>query len=122
MILIDTAVWVDHLRQGNRILSGFLESGEVLAHPFVIGELALGEIRQRAAIINLLSKLPNACVASHDEVMRFIEQRQLSRRAIGYVDVHLLAAVELTPGARLWTYDKRLHRVAEGLGVALSAA
>ena len=118
VVLIDTSIWVDHLRRGNRALADLLDGGGVLAHPFVIGELALGEIRQRAIIIDYLSELPMAAVASHEEVMQFIERRRLFRRGIGYVDVHLLAAVELTSGAFLWTYDKRLHRVAEDLGIA----
>jgi predicted nucleic acid-binding protein len=118
VILVDTSVWVDHLRRGNRALADLLEGGGVLAHPFVIGELALGEIRQRAIIMDYLSELPSAGVASHEEVLQFIERRRLFGRGIGYVDVHLLAAVELIPGALLWTYDKRLHRVAEDLGIA----
>ena len=91
MILIDTSVWVDHLRRGNRALADLLDGGGVLAHPFVIGELALGEIRQRAIIMEYLSDLPLTVLASHEEVLHFIERRRLFGCGIGYVDVHLLA-------------------------------
>jgi len=86
----------------------------------VIGELALVELRQRTIILDYLSELPLAGIATHEEVLQFIEQRRLFGRGIGYVDVHLLAAVELTPGASLWTSDKRLHRAANYLGMALA--
>jgi predicted nucleic acid-binding protein len=118
LILADTSVWVDHLRRGNRALAELLDSRAVLIHPFVIGELALGELRPRAIILDNLSELPSAGIATHEEVLHFIERRGLFGRGIGYVDVHLLAAVELTSGASLWTYDKRLHRAADYLGVA----
>jgi predicted nucleic acid-binding protein len=91
VILIDTSVWVDHLRRGNRALADLLDGGGVLAHPFVIGELALGEIRQRAIIMEYLSDLPLTVLASHEEVLHFIERRRLFGCGIGYVDVHLLA-------------------------------
>jgi hypothetical protein len=90
----------------------------VLVHSFVIEELALGELRQRTIILDYLSELPFAGIATHEEVLQFIERRRLFARGIGYVDVHLLDAVELTPGASLWTYDKRLHRAADYLGMA----
>jgi predicted nucleic acid-binding protein len=116
VILVDTSIWVDHLRRGNRALADLLDGGGVLTHPFVIGELALGEIRQRAIIMDYLSELPSAAVASPEEILQFVERRRLFGRGIGYVDVDLLAAVELTVGALLWTYDKRLHRAAETSG------
>ena len=120
MILVDTSVWIDHLRRKNDALAGLLEAGEILSHPFVIGELALGEISQRTLVLEYLSQLPSATAASHDEILQFIERRRLFGRGIGYVDVHLLAAVELTPGGLLWTSDKRLHRTANDLGIALA--
>ena len=115
-------MWVDHLRRGNRSLTDLLDAGSVLVHPFVIGELALAELRQRTIILDYLSELPLAGIATHEEVLHFIERRGLSGRGIGYVDVHLLAAVELTSGASLWTYDKRLHRAADYLGIGTSPA
>ena len=95
-----------------------LERGEVLAHPFVIGEIALGNLRQRGLVLTMLSRLPGAAVATDAEALRFIDERALFGRGVGYVDVHLLAAVRLTADARLWTYDKRLHEVAVQLGMA----
>ena len=120
MILVDTSVWIDHLRRNNQALAGLLEAGDVLSHPFVIGELSLGEIRQRTLVLEYLSLLPSTSIASHYETLHFIERRRLFGRGIGYVDVHLLAAVELTPGDLLWTSDKRLHRVADDLGIAFA--
>lgn len=121
MILVDTSVWVTHLRAGNEGLAELLSAGAVLTHPFVIGELALGGLRQRALIVDALGDLPRASVATDAEVLQFIERHRLFGRGIGYVDVHLLAAVRLTAPAALWTDDKRLHEAAEQLGLAMSA-
>ena len=118
MILVDTSVWVDHLRKSNKVLAGQLDSGMVLVHPFVIGELALGNLKQRELVLNLLANLPQAAVATDAEVLKFVERHALFERGIGYVDVHLLAAVQLTAAAVLWTHDKRLHDVAVQLGSA----
>jgi len=118
VILIDTSVWVDHLRAGNSILAELLERGAALTHPFVIGELALGNLRQRELILRMLSRLPGASVATDAEVLRFVERHALFGRGVGYVDVHLLAAVRLTAGSQLWTFDKRLNDVAVQLGLA----
>ena len=112
MILVDTSVWIDHLRKGDAELARKLEAGDVLAHPFVIGELACGNLANRHAILALLRTLPAAQVASDDEVLGFIERRKLMGRGIGYIDVHLLASLALTHGSRLWTRDKRLAAVA----------
>ena len=117
MILVDTSVWVDHLRATDKTLSGLLENGRVLAHPFVVGELALGNLRQLKAILTSLQDLPQADVASDQEVLHFIERYALPGLGIGYVDAHLLASAQLTAGASLWTRDKRLHRVADELGL-----
>lgn len=117
MILVDTSVWVDHFRRTDARLSELLGRGGVLAHPFVIGELALGNLRQRDGILEALQNLRSAKVASDAEMLRFIAQQRLSGLGIGYVDAHLLAAVQLTPGARLWTKDKRLRAAAEGLSL-----
>jgi predicted nucleic acid-binding protein len=94
-----------------------LERGEILVHPFVIGEIALGALRQRDLALTALSLLPGATVATDAEVLRFIDSRALYGRGVGYVDVHLLAAVSLTDRASLWTYDKRLHELAVRLNL-----
>lgn len=118
MILVDTSVWIDHLRSGDTVLVALLERGQVLAHPFVVGELALGSLRQREVVLEALLDLPQVKVATDAEVRHFISSQALSGLGIGYVDVHLMAAVQLTPGTSLWTRDKRLHAAAEKLGVA----
>lgn len=120
MILVDTSVWIDHLRTNDKSLSNLLNAGRVLAHPFVTGELALGNLRQRAIILEALSDLPQAKVATDMETRYFIDEHALFGRGIGYVDAHLLAAVRLTPGAALWTRDKRLHAVAGRLKLAMA--
>ena len=116
MILADTSVWVDHLRHGNRELIEHLEAGEVACHPFVIGELACGRLKDRREILGLLERLPAVPVASHDEAMAFVEARRLDRRGLGWVDVHLLASAVLG-GARLWTLDRRLAEAASATGM-----
>ncbi|MGF1640041.1 MAG: type II toxin-antitoxin system VapC family toxin, partial [Rhodospirillales bacterium] len=118
MILVDTSVWVDHLRLGDETLAGLLETGRVLVHPFVVGELALGNLRQRQVILGYLQDLPQVEVATHGEVLQFIERQGPAGLGIGYVDVHLLASTLLTSGSSLWTRDKRLSAVAEHLGLA----
>jgi predicted nucleic acid-binding protein len=118
VILVDTSVWIEHLRSANAILSELLGGGEVLGHPFVSGELALGNMRQRDDIIRISQRLPQAISASHEEVLRLIDSEVLFGRGIGYVDAHLLAATRLTAGSKLWTRDRRLHAVAAQLGLA----
>ena len=103
MILVDTSVWIDHLRNGNNLLAKLLDGSGVLAHPFVIGELALGNMRQREVILAALSDLPRAGLATDAEALGFINRHAPFGRGVGYVDVHLLASVRLTPGAELWT-------------------
>lgn len=122
MILVDTSVWVNHLRTGDKILAALLGAGAILTHPFVVGELALGNLHQRETILNALLDLPRATVATDSEVLHFIGDQALFGRGIGYVDAHLLAAVRLTAGAKLWTTDKRLYDVAENLGLATTPA
>ena len=122
MIVVDTSVWVTHLRSGNKALAELLDAAMVLAHPFVIGELALGNLRERGSILSYLEDLPRAAVATHAEVLHFIDRHALFARGIGYVDTHLLAAVQLTAGAALWTFDRRLGRAAEELGLAMPSA
>jgi predicted nucleic acid-binding protein len=118
VILVDTSVWVDHLRTGDKMLADVLEAGQVLAHPFVIGELALGSLRQRDLVLATLQDLPQAGVATDEEVLHFIRRHALFGSGIGYVDAHLLAAVRLTAAAVLWTRDQRLLAVAQQLGLA----
>lgn len=120
MILVDTSIWIDHLRQRDERLSGLLEQGQVLAHPFVIGELALGNLQNRDAILGALQDLPQAPVATEAEVLGFIAGNVLHGMGIGYIDAHLLAATRLVPGAMLWTRDKRLVAVGMKLGLAES--
>lgn len=122
MILVDTSIWVDHLRAGDKALAALLDAGMVLAHPFVIGELALGNLRKREIVLKALADLPHASVATEVEVLHFIERHALSGRGIGYIDAHLLAAAALTAGTELWTNDKRLRGVAVRLGLALTPA
>ena len=118
MTLVDSSVWIDHLRAPNEILSALIERREVLTHPFVIGEIALGAIRSRAAILAALDELPSAPVARDDDVMFLIEEHQLFGRGVGYVDAHLIAASRLRPGTKLWTRDRRLLAVANRLALA----
>ncbi|MHB1143587.1 MAG: type II toxin-antitoxin system VapC family toxin [Thiobacillus sp.] len=118
MILLDTSVWIDHLRQGDAQVASLLEAGLVLSHPFVIGELACGQLKSRAEILGLLAALPQALVAQEQEVLFFIERHSLMGRGIGYIDAHVLTATALTEGARLWTRDKRLDSLARELEIA----
>lgn len=118
MILVDTSVWIDHLRRSDDVLAALLEQGTVLAHPFVIGELALGSLARRDAILRLLRRLPKANVARDDEVMSLIDKEGLSGIGIGYIDAHLLAATRLTVDAMFWTRDRRLLAAAEKLSLS----
>jgi len=118
LILVDTSVWVDHLRRTDPGLVALLESSAVVMHPFVVGEIACGTLRDRELVLELLKDLPAAVVATDDEVMQFIERQALYGNGIGYVDVHLLASVALTGGTRLWTRDQRLRQAAAALGFA----
>ena len=118
MILVDTSVWIDHLSVGDEGLVTLLDSAQVLCHPFVVGELACGNLRNRGEALTLFGELPRVAVATDAEVLYFIEQHGLMGRGIGYIDAHLLAAVSLAGPARLWTRDKRLGAVATDLGLA----
>lgn len=116
MILVDTSVWVDHLRRGDAQLVGLLDRSAVLMHPFVLGEIACGSLTDRSDLLALLQQLPAAEVADCAEVLGFIERRKLHGQGIGYVDMHLLASVALAANASLWTRDKRLRKAADALG------
>jgi len=118
VILVDTSVWIDHLRSGDATLAGLLDAGQVLTHPFIVGELALGNLRQRERVVADLLELPQAFAAGDDEVRHFIRRERLFGIGIGYLDAHLLAATRLTPGALLWTRDKRLSAAAQRLSLA----
>jgi len=118
VILVDTSVWVDHLRRRDSLLSERLATAQVLVHPFVIGEIALGHLRQRWLVLSMLQGLPRATVATEREVMDFIDRYALFGFGIGYVDAHLLAAVRLSAAAGLWTRDKRLREAARQLNLA----
>ncbi len=118
MILVDTSVWIDHFRRTEARLAECLNRREVLSHPFVIGELALGNLRQRDVILDAMQDLPRADIATDEEVLRFIDQHKLSRRGIGYIDAHLLVSTRLMPNAVLWTRDKKLHGATARLALA----
>ena len=116
-MLVDTSVWVDHLRHGAAELTAALQAGRVNMHPFVVGELACGNLRARAEVLGLLQALPQLPVATDKEVVFLMDAHALMGRGIGYVDMHLLAAARLG-GALLWTRDKKLHAMAVELGLA----
>jgi len=117
MILVDTSIWIDHLRRGDRELAMLLEAGEVVCHPFVIGELACGSLARRNAILELLDALPRTAQAGHEEILDFIDDRRLHGGGIGLVDAHILWAT-VNEAHMVWTRDARLRRFAVRLGVA----
>ena len=117
MVLVDTSVWIDHLRRCNARMSELLQAAEVVVHPFIAAELALGKLQRRAEVLALFERMPRAPVASDAEVLTFIERRDLIGRGIGLVDAHLLASAVLA-GVLLWTFDKRLGAVAATLRIA----
>ena len=108
MILVDTSVWIDHIRKTEPLLVQLLDNGLVLAHQLVIGELAVGQFKHQDEIIEQLLEMPQAMMAENFEVLKFIKENALAGIGIGFIDAHLLASVRLTHGARLWTRDKRL--------------
>jgi len=122
MILVDTSVWIDHLRAGDAALTTLLEAERVLTHPFIIGELALGSLRDRQTVLDALRDLPAAIPATDDEVQRMIDVVPLHGLGIGYVDAHLLASARLTGSSKLWTRDRRLLAAAERLQLAAHPA
>lgn len=117
MILVDTSVWIDHLRAGEAELARLLETGLVATHPLVVGELAMGNLRARDTVLGLLRALPRAVVATDEEVLAFITRHRIFGIGIGYADAHLLASTQLTAGASLWTRDRRLRAAAGRLGI-----
>jgi predicted nucleic acid-binding protein len=122
LILADTSVWVDHLRSVNTELRELLDQGRIVIHPFVIAELALGSLRERAKTLALLDLLPQIKVAQMNEVRLTIEARRLYSLGIGLIDAHLIASALINPSTLLWTRDRRLRKVAEGFGLHANLA
>ncbi len=117
MILADTSIWIDHLREGDADLRDLLDAGGIAGHPMVVAEIALGSLRARSQVLELLDLLPALPVAAPEEVRALIDRRQIFGRGIGYVDCALIASCLLAPGATLWTRDRRLRAVATELGL-----
>ena len=120
MILVDTSVWIEHFRGEEHRLRDYLNRGIVLGHPFVTGELACGNLKNRGYVLTLISKLPAAAKASDKEVLEFIEKRALSGLGIGYIDMHLLTSTAITTDTRLWTLDKRLYSIAKEMDLGVN--
>jgi predicted nucleic acid-binding protein len=116
MILVDTSIWIDHFRSSNSHLASLLKVNSAAIHPWIVGELACGNLARRANVLGLLKSLPQVPVASENEVMFFLERQHLAGKGIGYIDVHLLAASTLA-SIPIWTADKRLAQIAAGLGL-----
>lgn len=117
MILADTSVWIEHLRSGNQELQKRLSQGQIVIHPFVIAELALGSLKERSRTLALLDLLPQVRVAQWNEIRTLIEARHLYGLDIGLTDAHLIASVLINPPTLLWTKDKQLRKAAEALGI-----
>jgi len=122
VVLADTSVWIDHIRFSEAEMRRLLFAGDLLGHPMLSGELALGSMKNRTQVLIEIDGLPEAIPATDEEVRRFIDTHRLFGRGIGYVDAHLLVSARLTPGTSLWTRDKRLHEVAMELGLAFHEA
>ena len=116
MVLVDTSVWISHLREGNEELVALLYDGEVACHPFIVGELACGNLKNRTVILSLLQALPMVSVGEHKEVPAFVENRNLMGKGLGYIDVHLIISAALTE-VSLWTLDKRLRQASKLLNL-----
>jgi len=116
MVLVDTSVWISHFRDGNAGLANLLDDSRVLCHPLIIGELACGNLKDRAVVLSSLQLLPMSIEAEHDEVLSFIENHLLMGKGLGYVDVHLITSAVLT-GVSVWTLDKKLAQVADTLHI-----
>jgi predicted nucleic acid-binding protein len=121
LVLVDSSIWIDHLHEADPSMTHLLGRSEVAVHPMVIGELALGSIRNRREMLGLLSNLPPAEVAMPGEVMVMVEARRLFGRGLSLVDAHLLASTAISAGMTLWTRDKKLHSAAHELGIAFAA-
>lgn len=119
MVLVDTSVWVLHLREGNIGLERLLNDGDVICHPFIVGELACGNLKNRSEIFSLLHTLPVATQAEHEDVMQLIENYRLMGKGLGYIDMHLLASALLTE-VPIWTLDRKLNEISTELGIGLN--
>jgi predicted nucleic acid-binding protein len=120
MILVDTSVWIDHFRRADRQLARLLENSEVATHPFVIGEIAVGSLKNRKLVLSGLADLPSVIAADDDEVLALIDNAALAGSRINYLDAHLLASARLTAGAKIWTRDKSLRKAAAALNLTFS--
>lgn len=116
MVLVDTSVWVAHLREGRKHLAKLLNDGDIMCHSFVVGELACGNLKNRDEILTLLESLPLAPLAAHDEVLTFIKNNTLMGKGLGFIDIHLLASA-LLANVRIWTFDKKLMEVAKVMNI-----
>lgn len=116
MVLVDTSVWIDHFFKSNLRLTGLLKEGYVFIHPFITGELACGNIKNRNEILKLLHSLPQIKISNHNEILYFIEKNKLYGKGLGYIDIHLLASCKLD-NAKLYTHDKKLIHVAKNLHI-----
>ncbi len=112
--LIDTSIWINHLRNRNEILVQLLEDNQVYIHPFIIGEIACGNLKNRKEVINLLKQLPEAVITTHKEAINYLDQHKLSGKGIGWIDIHLLSSCALT-SIKLFTVDKRLQKIADNI-------
>jgi len=117
VILVDTSIWVDHIRRTDAGLQTLLTKGLVLCHPFVIGELAVGNLPRRCSILSELDNIPQATIASDAEVLETIDLHKLYAKGAGYIDIHLVVSARLTPGSLLWTRDKNLLALAQQFSV-----
>lgn len=117
MILVDTSIWIDHLRRADRRLEQLLESGDVVCHPFVIGEIACGSLAQRQRVLGFLAQLPQLPVAQQSEAMWFLDRHGYYARGLGWVDVHLLASASIAMETWLWSRNRRLAEAAADLGI-----
>jgi len=120
MVLVDTSIWIDHLKKGNASLEKLLLDMEVVCHPFIIGEIACGNLKNRNEILSLLHALPAAPILEHDEILHFIESKKLMGTGIGLIDVHLLASAHLAH-ALFWTIDKKLLSASDALGISFTS-
>lgn len=118
MILVDSSIWIDHFRSAVPLLQELIIERNVMSHPFVVGELAMGSLRDREIAIRSLSRLPRALVMDDDDVLALIARFKIYARGLGYIDAHLLASTRSTPAASIWTRDRRVQAVAEELGIA----
>ena len=116
MVLVDTSVWVSHLREGEVGLEKLLVDGEVICHPFIVGELACGNLKNRLEILTYLQSLPMTILAEDEEVLKFIENNHLMGKGLGYIDIHLIASAVLTD-VPVWTFDKTLDKIAKKIGI-----